>query len=281
MTALCLIHANCQGEVLRNILLSSQDFTKKFHIHLYTNYIREQIPEVDLQNAELFLYQNLGEHWGEFSSKQLLARINPHCQNIQIPNLFFKGYWPFWTNKIAAIDFANELLEKLLNLGLSTQDILKIYLPGNHPDFFRAKKIAMDSLQQEKIKEQDSPIHCANIIEEFWHNEQLFYTVNHPAKRLSLHVAQTILQLLDLPPLSPSFIQTFQHPDSNFILPIHPFVGTRLGLTFTGINVPYKIYSSQMTHKEFVIAYLACRLNNEKNIAAFCYNLKNNKIQYQ
>ena len=278
MTALCLIHANCQGEILRDLLLNNHDFNNKFHIHLYTNYIRESIPDEDLQNASLFLYQNLGDHWDEFSSKKLLARINPNCLTIQIPNLYFKGYWPFWTNKIDTIDFANTLLEKLLSLGLSTQEILQIYLSGQHPDFFPIKKIAQESLAHEKLKEQDSLIHYTSLIEEFWQTEQLFYTINHPAKRLSIHVAQSVFELLELPKLSPSFIQAFEHPESKFTLPVHPVVGTHLGLTFTGPNVRYRIYNNLITHKEFVFIYLACRLNNEKNIAAFCYNLKPGRI---
>ena len=274
MTSLCVLQANCQGEVLRLILEQHPGFSRKFHIHLYTNYTRELIPAQDLQTADLFLYQHLGEHWGDLASKKLLSQLKANCQAIQIPNLFFKGYWPFWTNKITAINFANTLLEKLFALGLSTYDILQIYLQGSHPDFGQVKKIARESLAQEKAKDQEGPISYAHLIEEFWQTEQLFYTVNHPAKRLTIYVAERLLELLDLPPLEPSFLNTFEHPESNFQLPIHPIVGSLLGLTFTGKDIRYPIFSNQMTHKEFVIAYLACRLNNESNLAAFCYNFK-------
>ncbi|MBQ7586389.1 MAG: hypothetical protein IJU40_09105, partial [Desulfovibrionaceae bacterium] len=149
MTELCVLHANCQGDVLRKILQDTPSFSQKFHIHLYTNYTKQVLPPKELNQCALFLYQKLDASWGDLASEKLLAQLSPKCQAIQIPNMFFKGYWPFWTNKITEIDFADTLLEKLWGLGLSTQNILKIYLQGMHPDFRSVKKVAWDSLKQE------------------------------------------------------------------------------------------------------------------------------------
>ena len=44
------------------------------------------------------------------------------CPRIEIPNLFFKGYWPFWTNAAQGIDFADSLLERLLSQGLAPEE---------------------------------------------------------------------------------------------------------------------------------------------------------------
>ena len=186
MTALCVIYANCQGDILRQILQQTKSFNDKFHIHLYTNYICQPINEEDFKKCALFLYQKLDSHWGEFSSDNLLSKLNQHCQIIQIPNMFFKGYWPFWTNKTTIIDFANSLIEKLLKLKLSTEEILKIYLNGIHPDFLTIYKIAKESINIEIEKEKTSDIKYVHIIKEFWKQEHLFYTVNHPAKKLIL-----------------------------------------------------------------------------------------------
>lgn len=272
MRALCVVHANCQGDVLQGLLEESPAFVKRFVIQKYTNYTREPIPGEVLDKCGLFLYQALGEEWGEFSSKALLARLPSSCQSIRIPNLFFKGYWPFWTSEIKAIDFADTLLEKLFSLKLPPKDILSIYLNGNHPDFYAVPKIARSSLQIEREKDAESLLPCASIIEQFWRDEMLFYTVNHPAKRLMIHVAQSLLSLLGLPPFSEDFCRNYIHPDANFCLPIHPVVGKMLHLRFTGPHVRYTLYNQNLTHTDFVLAYLACRMLNTRNIAAFFHN---------
>ncbi|MBQ7617354.1 MAG: hypothetical protein IJS50_00625 [Desulfovibrio sp.] len=268
MPELCLLQANCQGEVLE-LLLSQSAFAKHFTVKRYLNYTREVIPEEELASCRLFLYQHLGEHFGDLASNKLLARLGPRSTSLELPNLFFKGYWPFWTNAIKVIEFANELLEHLLDLGLTTKEILQIYLQGSHPWFNKVAEIAEQSLERERAKEAKAEIKCAKLIASYWREEALFFTVNHPGTRLSLYVANSLLSLLGYPPLPKSLLTSFVHPESYFCLPIHPQVGKILRLNFTGSDVRYPIFQSALTHREFVIAYLSCRLNREEHLLSF------------
>ena len=268
MPELCVLHANCQGEVLETLLRESH-FARHFLIHRYVNYTYEPIPAEDLARCRLFLYQPLGQNFGDLASDVLLSRLSGKAEAIPLPNLFFKGYWPFWYQAADVIEFADSLLEHLLAMQLQPKEILAIYLSGAHPFFKRVEEIAEQSLALERQKEQRTPIKTCSLLEADWRDEALFYTVNHPGKRLSLHVAQSLLALLDLPRLSPSFQTSFVHPDAYFHLPVHPVVGKRLRLRFTGENVRFRAFSGTLTHKDFVVAYLACRLNQEKNLLAF------------
>ena len=271
MPDLCLLHANCQGEALALLLNAHAPFTRLFRLKHYINYTRETLLPSDLQNCRLFLYQKLDASFGDLASNVLLKRLPKTCQTIQIPNLFFKGYWPFWMRAPERIDFADSVLERLIDIGLPMQEILRIYLSGSHPAFKTVAKIAQESLAQEKAKEKDCPIGCVHLLLQFWREEPLFYTVNHPGPRLIIAVAERLLQLLGLPPLSPACKANFVHPDRDFFLPIHPLVGQALGLNFTGPKVSYEIFGKRLTHAEFIASYLACRKEHVTNLAAFLH----------
>ena len=114
--ALCLLHANCQGEALRPLLEASPAFARHFRVLHVLNYTRAELPEDLLDGCALYLHQELGAKWGELSSAEVLRRLPPSCQALRLPNLFFQGYWPTWT-RLPGVDFADTLLEGLLRRG--------------------------------------------------------------------------------------------------------------------------------------------------------------------
>ncbi|MBR3663476.1 MAG: hypothetical protein IKN64_02335 [Desulfovibrio sp.] len=271
MAELCLVHANCQGEALSRLLSSHPPFARCFTIKHYLNYTREAVPPADLSRAKLFLYQKLGAHFGDLASEVLLTYLSPSCQSIQLPNLFFKGYWPFWISAPERIDFADSVLEWLLDAQLPPNDIVRIYLSGAHPAFQRLAQTAEASLAREYTKEEGCALGCADLVAALWRTEPLFYTVNHPGTRLIIHVAGQLLQLLGLPPLTEASKAHFVHPDGDFFLPIHPLVGRALHLPFADHQTRYPVFGQMLTHREFVASYLACRLHKVKNLAAFLH----------
>ncbi|MBO5490639.1 MAG: hypothetical protein J5960_04330, partial [Desulfovibrio sp.] len=91
--ALCLLHANCQGDMLLPLLENSPAFARRFRVRRYVNYTQEAIDAQDIARCSLFLYQRLGPKWGELSTGQLLQRLPQSCLPVEIPNLLFKGYW--------------------------------------------------------------------------------------------------------------------------------------------------------------------------------------------
>ena len=194
--ALCLLHANCQGDALRPLLENTPTFARHFRIRQYVNYTRQSIAEADLEQCALFLYQRLAPRWGALSTEQMLPRLPAFCRCVEIPNLFFKGYWPFWTNAVQNIDFADSLLERLLAQGLAPEEALNLYLRGDPALLGDVAAVAEDSLAREEEKEADCPIRCAPLLRERWREEQLFITVNHPGRTLLFHLADSLLRLL-------------------------------------------------------------------------------------
>lgn len=265
---LCLIHANCQGDALKELLEASPGFTDKFEIRHLRNYKGEDLDTGLLDSAAIFLHQYLTEKWGEISTSQVLGRLSPKSQAICIPNCFFKGYWPLWVHKPEVIDFPDSLLENLLAKGLPPSDILRLYLRADPALTGDAEKIAQDTLVWEKEKETHTPIKYVDMIAENWRERQMFLTINHPAPALFVHIAQQILSLLSLPPVPESFAKNYVSPHDEFWLPIHPVIGQRLGLPFADAGRRYPAFGNSYTHKEYTLIYLACRQNGVKDLPA-------------
>lgn len=278
--ALCLLHANCQGDALRPLLENTPAFASRFCIRQYVNYMRQSIATQDIEQCDLFLYQRLAPKWGDLATEQMLPRLPQHCQAIEIPNLFFKGYWPFWSRD-ERINFADSLLETLLEK-VSPHEAITLYLRGSAAllgDAAALNSQAEDSLAREEAKEAETPIHCAPLLRERWREEQMFVTINHPGRTLLFHMAESLLRLLGLGVLPDSTRQAFVHPLEDFWLPIHPAVGRALQLPFASEDKRWPIFDSLLTHREYTLCYLACRASNIADFLTFLKNLSPDALQ--
>lgn len=258
---LCLIHANCQGDALKQILEASPAFAKSFEIRHLRNYEKKHLEQGLLDSASIFIHQHLTEKWGEISTSEVLPRLPASTQVLCMPNCFFKGYWPFWQNCPETIDFSDSLLESLLARGLDDTAILHIYLKADEALSGDAMQIALASLAKEREKEIYSPIKYVEIIEENWQKKQLFLTINHPGVELLLHIGSEILRILGLRPFPKDFAASFVSPHNEFWLPIHPVIGKRLKLPFVATDRRYPCFGADLTFREYIAIYLACRRN--------------------
>lgn len=276
--ALCLLHANCQGDALLPLLENSPAFARAFTVRRYVNYTRQEIAEADIENCQLFLYQHLKERWGAFSSQEMLPRLPANCCAVELPNLFFKGYWPFWTNAVP-INFGDNLLETLLAKGLSSREALKLYLRGDPALLGDVAAVAEASLAQQDEKETHCPVRCVPLLRERWRDEQLFITINHPGSTLLFHLADGLLRLLGLGTLTKQTRASYIHPQNDFWLPLHPALGHLLQLPFATRERRYPIFGANLTHQEYISAYLACREHKVDDLIGFLRTLPANSAK--
>ncbi len=256
---LCIIHANCQGDTLKYLLEATPSFAREYTIIKYTNYLQEHVDESALQRCQLFLYQHLGEQWGELATEQLLQKLPVQAQKIHIPNMFFNGYWPLWTNE-TFMAYGDMLLEDLCQRGLSAAEILHIYMKGNLVANYNLEALRQLSLCKERAKEEHTAIKTLDFIAKHWRQEQLFYTVNHPAPKLSLYVAENVLQLLHMGSIPHEVQDALINHEEEFIQPIHPHVGQLYNLPFADAERLYPVYGQYMNFHTYASAYIQCRL---------------------
>lgn len=256
---LCLIHANCQGEPLAELLSMHKEFAARYEIKAFVNYTQDHVPPADLARCSLLLYQWLGSRWGDLSSKAMLSRLGPLARSVCIPNLFFKSYWPLWdSNK--GIDYSDRLLNEFIGRGLTKAEILHLYLHTDIKKYYDLDRLVEESLEREREKERRADIKTLDLVLEGYRNRRLFSTVNHPGRELCLHVANGVLERLGFTPLDDSTASRFSDPFPEFVQPIHPQIVDYLGLGFVEPDRKYFVYGSYKTFEEYTACYVDCRM---------------------
>lgn len=258
---LCILHANCQGGPLRRLLLASAGFAGRWNVLHILNYDHSPVPADALEHCDLFLYQHLGPQWGELASQRLLARLPGNAKRIRLPNLFFMGYWPLWTGD-SSMNFGDIYLDYLVDKGLSPAEIMRVYLHGRLSAVHDLDARVQSSRERQRIKDSGAIISLEAYLDAHWREEQLFTTVNHPAPKLSLMVADAVLAELGLPPLDKSILETEGDAldcDRQLHLPIHPAVGRQFGLPFAGEERRYRLYDNMLSFRQYALAYVDCR----------------------
>ncbi|MEG2171997.1 MAG: WcbI family polysaccharide biosynthesis putative acetyltransferase [Desulfovibrionaceae bacterium] len=269
--SLCIIHANCQGDSLHRILASTPAFSRCFSIHKYTNYLEERISSADFAACGLLLYQPLSDKWHEAASSALVARLPLGAQALQIPNMFFKGYWPLWTNK-TFMAYGDVFMEYLAAQTFTPMEILHVCTHADLPRMYPIDEWLQQSINRERDKEVNSVVETVDLVQEFWRSEKLFTTVNHPGSRLLLHVADGVLQALGLGRVPESVRAAFAaqcHDD--FEQPVYPQIGAHFGLTFANASTKYAVFGRHMSFAEYCQCYLACRREEISDFAAFMH----------
>ena len=254
----CLMHANCQGEPLSELLLLSEPFAAQWEIRHYLNYTKEHVPREALDNCDLFLYQHLEEKWGDLASSAMLARLGPKAASFCLPNMFFKGCWPFWTTD-SPMDFGDTMLDRLLTSGVGKPEIMKVYLRGDITKFVDLAALLAETLSLEEKKEKFCDVATVPIIHEYWQREMLFYTCNHPAKRLLAHVANAVLTHLGYPALPESRLRDYQPEYAEFELPFHPGVARFHNLGYAGEGYEFLVFGRRMCFGRYISRYIECR----------------------
>ncbi|MEF2232342.1 MAG: WcbI family polysaccharide biosynthesis putative acetyltransferase [Pseudodesulfovibrio sp.] len=254
----CIIHANCQGEPLLERLNRCPEFADRFEARIYVNYVREPIPDRELRECSLFLYQHLGDRWDDLASSALLARLPAGARSLCIPNMFFKGYWPMWDGR-AGFDYRCSLLDEVVDLGLTPEETLVLFLRTDVARKYDLDALYRETLEREREREARTPVKYVHLIAAHGHETRLFNTVNHPGPLLLNHAAVEILHRLGFTPPAPEAFEALPAPFPEFEQPIHPKVAAHFGWPFAGQDAEYNIYGRPMTFARYAAHYVTAR----------------------
>lgn len=275
---LCILHANCQGLPLGRLLLASPGFQARWRIRGVLNYKREPLSDADLDSATLFIYQNLTFKWEMLASENVLKRLSPSARTLCIPNPFFKGYWPLWTNKDLEgkpLRFGDIYIEHLIGMGLDLSEITHVYLRTPLVRKFDLDGLLEESCAIEAKREAPCAFKTLPWVLEHWRTEQVCSTINHPSPRLLRFMADNVLEQLNLPPLTdaqvcallnelPDAVSCDVSDETKLELPIHPQVAAYYGLPFGGPDTRYMAWGKRISFEEYTIAYVDMRLRGEE-----------------
>lgn len=254
---LCIVHANCQGPPLLDRLRTCPPFVEQYDCELYTNYIKEPVPEEKLAACDLFLYQFLGPQWGDLASASLLDKLPETTRHLCIPNMFFKGYWPFWSGE-PGFDFRCTHLDDIIAKGLPPRETAMLYLHSDVTRKFDLLDMVSKTIEQERTKEERTPVKYVDVLVANYREQRIFHTVNHPGRLLLDHVARGVLEHLGFEPPEQAVFDELEDPFEDFEQPINPRVANHFGWDFATAETEYRIYGRQMSHARYVANYIMC-----------------------
>jgi len=272
---LCIVHANCQGEPLIERLMTCPEFAEQYECRLFTNYIKEPIPDELMQKCSLFLYQYLGENWNELASANLLAKLPDSARHLCIPNMFFKGYWPMWSGE-AGFNYRCTHLDSYIDMELPADQTLMLFLRSDVEKKYDLLTMVAQTIEQERAREKHTSIKYVDFLVEKYRGQRLFNTVNHPGPLLMNHAAVGVLDSLGFASPSAETLDALGDPFPEFEQPINPKIGDFFGWEFATANTEYNVYGRKLTYARYVANYVSAR---EKNITDFIGYLQGDYIE--
>lgn len=264
---LAIIHANCQGEPLAEFLGRVPGLAH-MEVRLYTNYVRERVPDEALARCGLFLYQPLGPRWGPLASAALLPKLPPHARSLAFPPMFLHAYWPFWgMNRPGA--YPDTLLDKLLDQGVEPAEAVRVARREGVVLAHDLDGIWEQSLARERTKEEAGPIKHVDVMLARYQKEMIFNLVNHPGHAMLCWLGGCILEELGLdePAQGVETAMPELHPE--FRLPVHPVVAEHFGLEFAGPGARYPVYGRELTWEEYALEYAVARVDKVGDFISF------------
>lgn len=265
---ICILHANCQGEPVEDLLRLSPRFSECYEVYRFTNYTRETIPEELISRCDLFLHQHLSTNWGNLSSDLISSKLKKGARSVAFPSMLFLHYWPLWSGN-PGFDYTDTFLESLLAKELTESQILHLFMNTRLTKIYNFEAIMNKSERIERSKENIGVVRYVDLILANFKQKRLFNTINHPRKELLAHTVNSILKELSMDNLPEQDVLNFPETFPDFEQPIHPQVAEYLGLDFGGPDERYHVYGADITFEEYAIRYIKCRKNNIDDFIAF------------
>lgn len=237
------VYGNCQAGPIGALLLNNEQFKAQFElvkfpkpVYMLKDSDWPSIHEI-ISTLDLFIYQQVGDAFGAtLSSDNLVANTKASAICVSYPSIFFNAYFPqinYLRHLPPQVNQFSEyhdmvILESFLlnqNVSEAAQRAKAICLD---PDFYSPKEVLQfgrNSVEELKRREANLHTQISDFLQKYWQDEQLFFSMNHPSRRVLLEVCDQILKLLNI---SERFIPGAYEHLGETILPVYQSISTHL-----------------------------------------------------
>lgn len=226
-----LFIGNCQNTGIIHFLLKSKEFSEKFEIKQYANWMlienQCEVPMADIQSADVFVYQPLRPVHGCYSTDPTVEGsigyyVSDNCLTISYPYIFSSAMWPIvQAGQNQNRWFGGEVIDNLvLEKGLKKDEIFELFL--NNQIDWDYKNRFQKSVDILKNKESITDIKLSDFIIKNYQKNLLFLIPQHPTSLVFLYVANLILEKLNIEQLSQDVVEGINDTnieDSTYNLP--------------------------------------------------------------
>jgi hypothetical protein len=237
------VYGNCQADPIGALLLNNEQFKSQFEVvkfpkpvYMLTDADWPRIHEI-LSSIDLFIYQQVGDAFGQkLSSDNLVTHTKDSAVCISYPSIFFNAYFPH-TNYLrylpSQVNQFSEyhdmvILESFLlhdDVANAVERAKAMCLDPNYYSRADVLQFVSQSVDELKRREANLDTQVSPFLQEFWQDEQLFFSMNHPSRRVLLEVCDQILALLQI---TGKFIPgVFEHLGET-VLPVYQSISSHL-----------------------------------------------------
>lgn len=276
---LVILHGNCQTHVLRNMLISNQEFKNKFIIcetpRLWIEEDEEQwelfFDSGVLKVVNYLIIQEIspGNVWGyKKSLEYICSQISDACCVIRIPKLFFMGYFPqlkithmknkvsFYGGKISWLDNSvcidKEIIAWILDDSsgrfMTAEEIVEIISSDDYFNLDKLKQAVELELKEFEIREKNVDIKMCDFLKENYNKFLMFVTNVHPTRRVLEELARRILRRLRIMDMSIECSKDEIQPPmpSENIFTIYPSVLKAFGFSERTYNLHIALWGVEL-----------------------------------
>ena len=205
------VYGNCQANPLGNILQTNTEFAESWEFVPFPKpsfeLRQEDWEDVEklLGELDLFITQNVGESHGIFASTNLVNHLKAGGKVVRIPNAYFSGYMPEvvyfragepYVTKFCDYHDANFLaffMEDPVNAVQKAVDAATNQSQYTEEFVLANAKASIDEL---KRREEECDVIVSDYIENNWRDDILFYSMNHPKRKVLSHIASNVLSVV-------------------------------------------------------------------------------------
>lgn len=253
---IAVVYGNCQTGKIEKLLSLSKEFNNDYYV-VYIPKVCEYIEKKDyithfindnnfFNKINLFIYQKVGvdnRFSSELATDHILEKINREiCKTVCISNIYFDGYFPQYkrntnsplktVHQSGLFPFADKFIDKMISDGMKTDDIVEV---SNSKDMLSEDEInsyIFESFNELRKREKGVDIGISDYLECSYKDEQLFYSPNHPCKKVLEEYVNRILNYIgyDRIEISESDFDICCSTLKGQDIPIYPCVANKIKL---------------------------------------------------
>jgi hypothetical protein len=261
-----LIFSNCHGKIIRSTFMARPEMTERFFfVGLYNMSPRNFTQEV-ADIADIAIFQSMS--WNDNIDQEFTNRFAPSMKIIRFPAATMLSFWPYYVQAPAKKDesgralyryaYGDRFIDSRVREGKEKETITFEYLDLDLPSAVQIERVMEAESQKEFTKEAHADVKIRAYIEANFRSAPMFFTPNHPTRRVMNIQALQIAQHLGVT-LKPETLLTEEYAEtSNTHHPIHPTTIDYLGLEYRTPWDTFKLSrAGNVTFEQFIPLYIA------------------------
>ena len=263
-----VLYGNCQADAATTIFSRVPGFSERYRAIFFPSYDHptrraNDIPQADLDACVVLLEQH---DQSGFSERGLLPA---DTRTVRFPALDFNLFWPFncvnpfntpdEKNPLGPFPYGDRIIVNCVRQGMSADETYEYY--ASRWEDYQIDLTRLAALETARIAHRDarSDIKIGSLILERFHDDPLFWTVNHPRADLLAELTKHLLAAAFPNDTWASDLDMLRIIVGNFSaagplggvgVPVHPAVAKYLGLKWYDPNAGYRAGDGRIVSQE-------------------------------